>query len=75
VEDDGPGIPREWQSAVFLPFRKINDADGPEDSSGMGLALVRRTLERIGGTIRLQSDAPAKRGTAFHVRWPRIILA
>lgn len=75
VEDNGPGIPREWQSAVFLPFRKVKDADGPEDSSGMGLALVRRTLERIGGTIRLQSDAPAKRGTAFHVRWPRIILA
>ena len=73
VQDDGPGIPRDWQSAVFLPFRKVDDTDSAEDSSGMGLALVRRTLDRIGGSIRLQSDAPLARGTAFHVRWPNRI--
>lgn len=75
VRDDGRGIPPEWQDAVFLPFRKIDDRDGAEDSSGMGLALVRRTLDRIGGSIRLVSGAPAERGTTFHVRWPRIIKA
>lgn len=74
VLDDGPGIPSEWQDAVFLPFRRIDDTGG-DDSSGMGLALVRRTLDRIGGSIRLQSDAPSERGTTFHVRWPRIIVA
>ncbi len=73
VQDDGPGIPSDWQSAVFLPFRKVDDTDSAEDSSGMGLALVRRTLDRIGGSIRLQSDAPLARGTAFHVRWPNRI--
>lgn len=73
VRDDGPGIPREWQEAVFLPFRRMDESDG--DSSGMGLALVRRTLDRIGGSIRLQSKAPSERGTTFYVRWPRIIVA
>jgi signal transduction histidine kinase len=73
--DDGPGIPQEWQTAVFLPFRKVGDANNAEDSSGMGLALVRRTLDRIGGGIRLQSDAPHQRGTTFHIRWPKTISA
>lgn len=75
VRDDGPGIPPEWQEAVFLPFRRMDDEDGGRDSSGMGLALVRRTLDRIGGSIRLHSGAPLERGTTFHVRWPRIIVA
>jgi signal transduction histidine kinase len=73
IQDDGPGIPRDWHTAVFLPFRKVNDTDSTEESSGMGLALVRRTLDRIGGSIRLQSDAPLTRGTTFHVRWPNRI--
>jgi signal transduction histidine kinase len=75
VRDDGPGIPAEWQDAVFLPFRRMDEGDVSSDSSGMGLALVRRTLDRIGGSIRLQSEAPLERGSTFHVRWPRIILA
>ena len=74
VRDDGPGIPPEWHEAVFLPFRRMDEKDDG-DSSGMGLALVRRTLDRIGGSIRLQSEAPSERGTTFHVRWPRIIAA
>lgn len=75
ISDDGPGIPAEWHAAVFLPFSKVDNTSGAEESSGMGLALVRRTLDRIGGSIRLQSDAPRKRGTTFHVRWPKAISA
>jgi signal transduction histidine kinase len=74
VTDDGPGIPHEWQSAVFLPFRKIDEDRGGHESSGMGLALVRRTLDRVGGTIELHSDAPSQRGTRFIVGWPRRIV-
>ena len=75
ISDDGPGIPKEWQTGVFLPVRKVGEAHDAEDGSGMGLALVRRTLDRIGGSIRLQSDAPHQRGTTFHVRWPKTISA
>lgn len=73
VADDGPGIPREWHTAVFLPFRKVGEEQRHEDSSGIGLALVRRTLDRIGGIIELQSDPPRRRGTTFVVRWPKTI--
>lgn len=70
VADDGPGIPGEWQEAVFLPFRKI-DRDENVESSGIGLALVRRAAEGVGGRVELHSDAPAGRGTRFDLHWPK----
>ena len=73
VADDGPGIPREWHDAVFLPFRKAGEEQRHDESSGIGLALVRRTLDRIGGTVELKSDPPRRRGTTFVVRWPKTI--
>ena len=69
IADDGRGIPEEWQSAIFEPFRKIDDAHHPE-SSGIGLALVKKTITTLGGTIEVQSSAPQKRGTTFIVNWP-----
>lgn len=75
VTDDGPGIPSEWHAAVFLPFRKAGDDQRDDGSSGIGLALVRRTLDRIGGGVELHSNPPHRRGTTFVVRWPRWIAA
>jgi len=50
VADTGPGIEPERLADVFKPFHTTK-AHG----LGMGLALVRRTLERLGGAIELQS--------------------
>lgn len=69
VSDDGPGIPPEHRDVAFLPFRKLRP-DRPSPGQGMGLALVRRTIESAGGDINLDSRAPAARGTVFIVRWP-----
>lgn len=69
VSDDGRGIAPEWQAAIFEPFRKIDDAHHPE-SSGIGLALVKKTVTMLGGGIEVQSAAPESRGTTFIVRWP-----
>lgn len=72
IIDDGRGIASEWQSAIFEPFRKIDDAHHPE-SSGIGLALVRKTVETVGGSIKVHSDPVVRRGTTFVVQWPRNI--
>ena len=73
VADDGAGIPRDWHDAVFLPFRKAGEDERHDESSGIGLALVRRTLDRVGGTVELISDPPRLRGATFVVRWPKAI--
>jgi two-component system sensor histidine kinase HydH len=50
VCDTGPGIEPDRLADVFKPFHTTKT-----HGLGMGLALVRRTLERLGGAIELQS--------------------
>lgn len=66
--DDGPGIPPQFHERVFRMFQTLRPRDEVE-GSGMGLAIVKKTVEAHGGSIRLESVPP--RGTAFHIRWPR----
>ena len=68
LADDGPGIAPEHHESMFLPFRTLGSA-----GEGMGLAIVQKMLDAVGGTIRLQSGAPQQRGTTFIVRWPKQI--
>lgn len=51
VNDDGPGIAPEHREAVFLPFRRLSGLR-ETPGEGMGLALVRRTVEGVGGAFR-----------------------
>lgn len=71
VSDDGPGINPRHHAAAFLPFRKLRDDNST--GTGMGLALVTRTLDEVGGRLELQSNPPERRGAAFHVLWPLTI--
>lgn len=73
IEDDGPGIRPEYHEAAFQPFCKLNDARNLS-GVGMGLALVRRTVEGLGGRLELRSAAPQQRGTVFTIYWPRLKL-
>lgn len=70
VDDDGPGIDPEWREAVFQPFRKAGADERPTEGAGIGLALVRKAVERIGGSVELLATPPGQRGTTFIVRWP-----
>lgn len=75
VADDGPGIPRDWHDAIFEPFKRILDEEEAPEGSGIGLALVKKTVEWFGGRIEVRSDPAAKRGTTFRVHWPKEIKA
>ncbi len=72
IADDGPGIETRHHQAILLPFRRLSEADDP-NSSGMGLALVKRTIEAVGGRLEIESDPSVRRGAAFKVFWPRTI--
>lgn len=61
VWDNGPGIPAQFQQEIFLPGRRLEGAQG--EGSGMGLAIVKKTVEHYGGTVRV--DADCRDGTAI----------
>ena len=69
VEDDGPGIASEFHEKVFQMFQTLKPRDQVE-GSGMGLAIVLKTVESLGGSIRVESNPP-ERGTAFIFLWPQ----
>jgi two-component system sensor histidine kinase KdpD len=50
VIDQGPGIPRDAQDAVFAPFQRLGDTDN-QTGIGLGLALSRGLTEAMGGTL------------------------
>lgn len=74
VADDGPGIAHEHRQAIFLPFRTLIAGDAAGSAGiGMGLALVERTVENVGGSIRLAPANDGERGATFEVVWPKIM--
>lgn len=54
VEDNGPGIPEEFQEHIFEEFVQ---APGNQEGTGLGLTLARRLVELHGGRIWLESEA------------------
>jgi len=54
VRDDGPGIPSRFHAQIFKMFETLKPRDQVE-GSGMGLAIVRKQIERCGGSLALQS--------------------
>lgn len=65
VEDDGPGVPPEVREAIFDPFFTTKP---PGEGTGLGLAVSRAMLERMGGELEL---ADSTGGACFAVRVPR----
>ncbi|TNF95892.1 MAG: hypothetical protein EP297_11410 [Gammaproteobacteria bacterium] len=68
VCDDGQGIAPEYHDKVFMMFQTLKPNDF-ENSTGIGLALVKKIVEEHGGTIRLES-APGE-GVCFYFTWPK----
>jgi signal transduction histidine kinase len=54
VEDSGSGVPAEQQERIFRLF-----ATTKTGGTGVGLAVARKIVERHGGTLRLETVAPA----------------
>ena len=65
VSDDGPGIHPHFHERVFELFGTLGSS---EESTGVGLSIVKKTVELMGGTLRLDSE-PGK-GATFSFDWP-----
>jgi len=68
VVDQGPGIPRNEQERIFLPFYRAAEDTQHHSGSGLGLAITRGFLELNGGRISVESVLG--RGTSFVVEFP-----
>ena len=60
IRDNGIGIPDKYRKKIFQVFQHVHPSKGGE---GMGLAIVRRIVERHGGRIWFESTHDV--GTAF----------
>lgn len=64
IEDDGYGVPAELQPALFTRFGRARAGGG----SGLGLYIVRRIVEKHGGTVTFAPREP--RGSTFTMTLP-----
>jgi signal transduction histidine kinase len=66
VRDNGVGIPAAYHGKLFQALQRLHPDKAPGE--GIGLAIVRRVLERLGGAIRVESAVG--QGTTFYFTLP-----
>jgi signal transduction histidine kinase len=67
VRDNGPGVPARFHAQIWGLFQTLKSRDLVE-STGIGLAIVRRIVEAHGGRAWLDSEEG--RGATFRFTWP-----
>lgn len=68
VQDDGPGIDPAFHERIFQLFQTLRPRDEIE-GSGMGLAIIKKTVETQGGVVSVTST-PGQ-GATFRFNWPK----
>jgi signal transduction histidine kinase len=67
VSDNGIGVAHEDRRRIFQPFERLHNR-GVYPGSGLGLALVARGIERMGGHCGVESDG--HNGSDFWIELP-----
>lgn len=70
VEDNGPGIPAEFREKIWTIFQTLKPRDEVE-GTGIGLSVVKRTVEHYGGQVWVESEEGE--GATFRFLWPKEI--
>jgi PAS domain S-box-containing protein len=70
VADNGPGIAPIFHERIFTLFQTLKPRDQVE-GSGIGLAVVRRLVESLGGQVWVESSLG--QGATFRFTWPQAV--
>ncbi|MBE9608178.1 ATP-binding protein [Chitinilyticum piscinae] len=71
IEDDGPGIAEADRERVFEPFVRLDDSRSRDTGGiGLGLAIVRRIIQRHGGSVAVAAALAFPSGARFVVQLP-----
>lgn len=68
VADGGPGVAPEDRQRIFQIFQTARES---REISGVGLAIVRKAVEKLGGSVWIESEL--ERGTEVHFSIPKIL--
>jgi signal transduction histidine kinase len=66
VRDNGPGLGEEEIGSLFVPFTRLDQARA--QGHGLGLSIVRRIVEKLGGGVGVESE-PGE-GSLFYFALP-----
>ena len=69
IRDNGIGIKPEHQHRLFGMFERIHP-ESQYEGTGIGLAIVRKAMERMGGQVGVESDG--KNGSQFWIQLPAV---
>lgn len=68
VQDRGIGIEKGDQQRVWQPYYQIHNSKKSNQGLGLGLPIVKKVIDGLGGAVEIDSDPPFKIGTTVRVR-------
>jgi signal transduction histidine kinase len=69
VRDNGLGLSPEAQARLFTPFTQLSRTQTP--GYGLGLSIVQRIVEKLGGQVGVESEGVPGKGCLFSFTLPR----